>query len=101
MKAFFSGSLTPECAMERNTKTILPHQCRAARGFLDMTRRELAEASHVSERTTASFESTSSRQITTANNLALRRTFEARGIGFRDLGIFPTNDNVAGEVSDR
>jgi transcriptional regulator with XRE-family HTH domain len=52
-----------------------------------MSRKQLAAASGVSERTITAFEHHTSRSITRANNVALRRALEAANVGFTGFGI--------------
>ena len=66
---------------------IYSHQCRMGRAAARMTRKQLAVASGVSERTITAFEHHNSRQITRANNVALRRALEAANVGFTGYGI--------------
>lgn len=66
--------------------TISAIQCRAARGLLGITQRELAERSGVGLRTIASFE-TEQRTPIRANLEAIRRTFEEAGVKFIPNGI--------------
>jgi transcriptional regulator with XRE-family HTH domain len=60
---------------------ITPSQCRAARGLLDWTQEELAEAAHIGIATVRQFERghADSRQATLA---VLRRAFEDAGVEF-------------------
>lgn len=66
---------------------IWPHQCRMGRAAARMSRKQLAAASGVSERTITAFEHHTSRSITRANNVALRRALEAANVGFLGFGI--------------
>ena len=52
-----------------------------------MSRKQLAAASGVSERTIGAFEHHNSRHITRANNVALRQALEAANVGFTSFGI--------------
>ncbi len=65
---------------------MTPQQCRAARGWLDMSQSELATLSNVSLSTVGDFEK--GRRVPIANTLnALKRTLETKGITFTDGGI--------------
>lgn len=60
---------------------MTPEQCRAARGWLDMSQDDLAKAARVSLSTVRDFEK--GRRLPIANNLAaIRSVLEAAGIGF-------------------
>jgi ribosome-binding protein aMBF1 (putative translation factor) len=64
---------------------MLPEQCRAARGWLDWSRGELAQRAKVSLSTVADFEKR--RRTPIANNLeAMRRALEAAGVEFTNGG---------------
>ena len=60
---------------------ITPSQCRAARGLLDWTQQELADAAHIGVATVRQFEGggAESREATLA---VLRRAFEEAGVEF-------------------
>lgn len=60
---------------------ITPAQCRAGRGLVDMTQRDLAGASGVSLRTIAHFEK-GGRNPIPANMAAIRTALEAAGVQF-------------------
>jgi DNA-binding transcriptional regulator YiaG len=63
-----------------------PEQCRAARGWLDLSQEELAKAASVSLSTVRDFEK--GRRVPIANNLnAMRKALEVRGVIFPDGGI--------------
>lgn len=63
-----------------------PEQCRAARGWLDISQQELADTANVSLSTVRDFEK--GRRVPIGNNLsAIRGALEAKGIGFMDKGI--------------
>lgn len=63
-----------------------PEQCRAARGWLDLSQDELAKAASVSLSTVRDFEK--GRRVPIANNLsAMKRAMEASGINFPENGI--------------
>ncbi|HYD70724.1 helix-turn-helix transcriptional regulator [Azospirillum sp.] len=61
--------------------SLTPAQCRAARGLVDMTQKQLAAASGVSLRTIAHFEK-GERAPIPANLRALRQALEAAGVIF-------------------
>jgi DNA-binding transcriptional regulator YiaG len=64
---------------------MTPEQCRAARGWLDWSQDDLANAAHVSLSTVRDFEK--ARHVPIANNLtAIRAALEAQGIVFVDGG---------------
>jgi len=59
--------------------TLTPEQCRAARGWLDWSQENLANAAHVSLSTVRDFEK--ARRTPIANNLtAIRTALETAGI---------------------
>lgn len=63
-----------------------PEQCRAARGWLDLSQAQLAEAAGVSLSTVRDFEK--GRRIPIGNNLsAMKRALEGAGINFPNGGI--------------
>jgi len=63
--------------------TMTPEQCRAARGWLDWSQQELADASRVSLSTVRDYEK--GRRVPIQNNLgAMKAAMEAKGIGFVD-----------------
>ena len=62
---------------------LTPEQCRAARGWLDLSQDDLASAAHVSLSTVRDFEK--ARHVPIANNLAVTRAaLETQGIVFVD-----------------
>lgn len=61
--------------------TISPAQCRAARGLLNWSREQLAEASFVAIRTIVDFER-GARQPRVATVASLGSTFETAGVAF-------------------
>ena len=61
--------------------TILPKQSRAARGLLNWTLADLADASSLSLSTVKNFEN-SLRDTTSANLIAIRRALEDSGVEF-------------------
>lgn len=61
--------------------TILPQQSRGARGLLDWTQADLAEAATLGLSTVKNFES-DRRETTAANLNAIRRALEEAGIEF-------------------
>jgi len=64
---------------------MTPEQCRAARGWLDWSQDDLANAGHVSLSTVRDFEK--ARHVPIANNLAaMRAALETEGIVFVDSG---------------
>lgn len=72
-----------------------PEQCRAARGWLDMSQRKLAKLAELSESTVRDFEK--GRRMPTPESLqALKSTFEKRGIVFR----FRNSEPVAIEITE-
>ena len=63
-----------------------PEQCRAARGWLDMSQSDLAEAGGVSLSTVRDFEK--KRRTPIGNNMAaLVAALESKGIQFTEKGI--------------
>lgn len=65
---------------------MTPEQCRAARGWLDVSQTELAEAGGVSLSTVRDFEK--GRRVPIGNNMnALRAALESKGIKFTENGI--------------
>lgn len=66
--------------------TILPAQCRSARGFLDWTRADLAKASGVSVETVKNFEH-GTFTPNDASRTAIIAAFEAQGVGFTEGGV--------------
>ncbi len=69
---------------------ITSAQCRAARGLVNLTQQDLADASRVSKRTIVSFESDTSAP-NPATLEAVRRALEAAGVEF-----IPENGGGAG-----
>jgi DNA-binding XRE family transcriptional regulator len=67
--------------VKRSTFNILPEQCRAARGLLDMDQATLAASASVSRNVIIDFEK--GRRVPTRNNLsAIRHVLEAAGVIF-------------------
>lgn len=65
---------------------MTPEQCRAARGWLDLSQSELADAAKVSLSTVRDFEK--GRRTPIGNNLsAMIAALTALGIGFQASGI--------------
>lgn len=65
---------------------MTPQQCRAARGWLELSQTELATAAGVSNSTVRDFEA--GRRVPIGNNMnAMRNAFETRGITFTENGI--------------
>ncbi|UYN99284.1 MAG: helix-turn-helix transcriptional regulator [Devosia sp.] len=65
---------------------MTPEQCRAARGWLDLSQSELADAAKVSLSTVRDFEK--GRRTPIGNNLtAMVGALTARGIGFQESGL--------------
>lgn len=65
---------------------MTPNQCRAARGWLDLSQDELAQAAHVSLSTVRDFEK--GRRVPIGNNLnAMTEALKNRGIIFRENGL--------------
>ena len=63
--------------------TISPEQCRAARGLLNLSQWDLADAAGVGRSTVADFER-AARSPTVENLAAIRRALEAAGVEFID-----------------
>ena len=64
---------------------MMPAQCRAARGLVDLSQAELAQRSNVGLSTVKNFEG--GRSIPVANNLAaIQRVLEATGVQFLSDG---------------
>ena len=65
---------------------MTPEQCRAARGWLDLSQSELAEAANVSLSTVRDFEK--GRRVPIGNNLnAISSALLGKGIVFQESGI--------------
>lgn len=65
---------------------ITPEQSRAARGLIDWSQAQLAEASHLGVSTIRDFEK--GRRVPTHNNLvAIQRALEEAGIHFTARGV--------------
>lgn len=65
---------------------ITPEQSRAARGLIDWSQAQLAEASHLGISTIRDFEK--GRRVPTHNNLAaIRRALEEAGVRFTETGV--------------
>lgn len=65
---------------------MTPEQCRAARGWLDLSQSALAEAANVSLSTVRDFEK--GRRVPIGNNLnAIKNVLEAKGIQFPANGV--------------
>ncbi|HWA92059.1 MAG TPA: helix-turn-helix transcriptional regulator [Rhizomicrobium sp.] len=62
-----------------------PAQCRAARGLIDMSQTQLAEAAGVSSRTVLDFEA-GKRQPIKATLAAMQRALEEAGVEFTNGG---------------
>lgn len=72
---------------------ITPAQSRAARGLIEWSQEQLAQASHLGLSTIRDFEK--GRRVPTHNNLeAIRRALEAAGVVF--VGDGEVNDDGAG-----
>lgn len=65
---------------------MTPEQCRAARGWLDISQVQLAELANVSQSTVRDFEK--GRRVPIGNNLnAMRDALENGGVAFSETGI--------------
>lgn len=72
---------------------MTPNQCRAARGWLDISQAQLAEAAGVSLSTVRDFEK--GRRVPIGNNLsAMIRVLEGNGIRFQPNGISAANGDA-------
>ena len=81
---------TTKIVAQERIDRLTPSQCRAARGLVDMSQVELAEAANVGLSTVKNFEA--GRTMPVANNLdAIRRALEARSVQF-----IPENGGGAG-----
>ena len=67
--------------MTSSEPLLTPSQCRAARGLLDWTQQELAEAAHVGVVTVRIFEG-KGRETRYATRAVLRQALESAGIEF-------------------
>lgn len=74
---------------------MMPEHCRAARGWLDLSQRDLAAAAKVSLSTVRNFENRRSVPIT-RNLRAIRAVLEARGILF----VYGADDAALGIIFD-
>lgn len=83
------------------TPMIAPAQCRAARGWLDWSQKDLADRARVSMSTIRDFES--GKRVPIANNLdALRRAIDAAGVRLvfrkgKPVGIAIVDDPAGSE----
>jgi transcriptional regulator with XRE-family HTH domain len=73
---------------------ISPAQCRAARGLLGITIKELAQVSDVSERAIAAFEK-GRRHPIRATAAALKQAFEMNGVRFAAYTVAFASEEVA------
>ncbi|WP_370319529.1 multiprotein-bridging factor 1 family protein [Oricola sp.] len=65
---------------------MTPEQCRAARGWLDISQSDLAASANVSLSTVRDFEK--GRRVPIGNNLsAIQSALESKGIAFTEAGI--------------
>jgi DNA-binding XRE family transcriptional regulator len=67
----------------KNVDTITPGQCKAARGLLDLTQGELADAALLGLSTIVDFEK-ERRQVSTVAIRAIRHALTTRGVEFID-----------------
>jgi len=80
-----------------NGHGMSPEQCRSARGWLNLSQGELAEAAGVSLSTVKDFEAGRRKPI--GNNLAaIQGVLASRGIGFTDNGLTGPPIKVSGPV---
>jgi DNA-binding transcriptional regulator YiaG len=76
---------------------MVPEQCRAARGWLNLSQGELAEAAHLSLSTVKDFESGRRKPID--NNLAaIVAALQSYGIRFTDNGLTGPPMKLGGPV---
>lgn len=75
---------------------LAPEQCRAARGWLDLTQEDLAQRAKVSLSTVRDFEKGRRRPI--GNNLtAIEQVFASEGIAFQFNGERPAGLTIQGK----
>lgn len=71
--------------IEHEVMPLLPAQCRAARGLVELDQARLAEMANVSRNVIVDFET--GRRTPTPNNLAaIQRALESAGVAFMDAG---------------
>ncbi|MCW2286811.1 ribosome-binding protein aMBF1 (putative translation factor) [Rhodoblastus acidophilus] len=88
-QSFLDGSGEKECVM-LSSGMMTPAQCRAARGLLDWSQKNLAEAARVGVVTVRQFESAAATPRN-ATMEAMQRALEAAGVEF-----IPANGSGAG-----